>query len=719
MAKLLFNKGTYSALQTKIANGDTFTDGALYLTTDEGGLYLGNGTKNLTRIQGSVLYFDSLEAFTNETKPPYSTNVIYFIADSNALVRWNGENWIQLNETADDVKAIVEDLKTSIKANTDNIKTNADNITALNTSLTSLTTEVGTKASAEELAAETSRATQAETALGNRVTALESADDEIEKSIQTNADAIGVLKTSVEANTSAITKEISDRQTAITELDNKKVDQSTYSAKVKTLETNISTAQTAADGAQGAADNAAAAAASAQSAADKAQASANTAQTAADNEAIRAQEAEAALKTSIEGEATRAKGVEATLQSGIDGKLSKGGDTMSGALAMGNNKITGLATPTANTDAANKQYVDNAIAQVNSDASALTERVEAVESQASTNATKIAANTTRIDGLDTTVAGQGTRLTTAEGNISTLQTNLKSKVDTTTYNTDKSTLEASIAAAQSAANTAQTGVDNLNKSVSDLEANSATKTELTNTKNTLLGSSTDTADKDTIYGAKKAAAAAQTTANTANATANTNKTSIENLQKTVDSLSANTSSNFLKLDGTNKMAGNLDMNKHSIKNVVDPTEAQDAATKAYVDNAMQTADAMTFKGVVGVDPLVLPTGAVNKGDTYKVGKAGTYAGNVAKVGDLIIYNGDDTETAVAASWVHVSSGYEDDYLQKLKYDSTNNLFYLTDGVHTENSNNQGSFKIVSGNDNLKISISSDGVITADLVWGTF
>jgi hypothetical protein len=37
------------------------------------------------------------------------------------------------------------------------------------------------------------------------------------------------------------------------------------------------------------------------------------------------------------------------------------GDTMSGALAMGNNKITGLATPTATTDAATKAYVDTQV----------------------------------------------------------------------------------------------------------------------------------------------------------------------------------------------------------------------------------------------------------------------------------------------------------------------------------------------------------------------
>ncbi|WP_408098951.1 tail fiber domain-containing protein [Peredibacter sp. HCB2-198] len=40
----------------------------------------------------------------------------------------------------------------------------------------------------------------------------------------------------------------------------------------------------------------------------------------------------------------------------------KAGDTMSGALAMGNNKITGLATPTVGTDAATMAYVDSKVA---------------------------------------------------------------------------------------------------------------------------------------------------------------------------------------------------------------------------------------------------------------------------------------------------------------------------------------------------------------------
>ena len=56
---------------------------------------------------------------------------------------------------------------------------------------------------------------------------------------------------------------------------------------------------------------------------------------------------------------TTAKTVIGAINELYNDKLNKSGGTMTGAIAMGNNKITGLATPTATSDAAHKQYVDD------------------------------------------------------------------------------------------------------------------------------------------------------------------------------------------------------------------------------------------------------------------------------------------------------------------------------------------------------------------------
>jgi len=50
-----------------------------------------------------------------------------------------------------------------------------------------------------------------------------------------------------------------------------------------------------------------------------------------------------------------------TVTNSLATKLPLAGGTMSGAIAMGTNKITGLGTPTASTDAATKGYIDTTV----------------------------------------------------------------------------------------------------------------------------------------------------------------------------------------------------------------------------------------------------------------------------------------------------------------------------------------------------------------------
>lgn len=81
-------------------------------------------------------------------------------------------------------------------------------------------------------------------------------------------------------------------------------------------------------------------------------------------------------------------------------RLATAGGTMSGAIAMGNNKVTGLATPTAGTDATTKTYVDTihgsavAAATSASNASTSASNASTSENNASNSATASANSAT-------------------------------------------------------------------------------------------------------------------------------------------------------------------------------------------------------------------------------------------------------------------------------------------------------------------------------------
>lgn len=77
---------------------------------------------------------------------------------------------------------------------------------------------------------------------------------------------------------------------------------------------------------------------------------------------------------------------------------------------------------------------------------------------------------------------------------------------------------------------------------------------------------------------------------------------------------------YLKADGTRSLSGNLNLNNNKITNLADPTSAQDAATKAYVDATAQGLDVkqsvkaattanITLSGTQTVDGVALSVGA--------------------------------------------------------------------------------------------------------------
>jgi hypothetical protein len=90
-----------------------------------------------------------------------------------------------------------------------------------------------------------------------------------------------------------------------------------------------------------------------------------------------------------------------TVTNSIATKLSLSGGTMTGAIAMGTNKITGLGTPTAGTDAATKDYIDT---QTTSAAASATAAAISA-SAAATSATSAATSATSAANSYSAVVG--------------------------------------------------------------------------------------------------------------------------------------------------------------------------------------------------------------------------------------------------------------------------------------------------------------------------
>ncbi len=216
-------------------------------------------------------------------------------------------------------------------------------------------------------AAASSSADRAETAASS----IEDVKDDVSSLLESmTAEGLGALPTTGGTMTGSI--EMSGQ--SITGLatpteDTDAVNKSYVDGQITEISSSLDSVKSAAESAQTAADNAQTAANTAQSTADNAQSAASTAQEAA----------EAAQATA-------------------DGALMKTGGTMTGSIEMSSQSITGLASPTADTDAANKSYVDGQISEVSSAVSSVKAATETAQSaadnaQSSANGAQSAADT--------------------------------------------------------------------------------------------------------------------------------------------------------------------------------------------------------------------------------------------------------------------------------------------------------------------------------------
>ena len=211
-----------------------------------------------------------------------------------------------------------------------------------------------------------------------------------------------------------------------------------------------------------------------------------------------------------------------TVTNSIATKVSKAGDSMTGALSMGNNKITDLGTPSASTDAVPKSYIDtvfgstssaatsatsaenSAIAAASSATAASTSATSAANSAsaASTSATSASNSATSAANSLTSITGlTGAGIVRDMGSITESDTTTTTYINIATIAANAATSAANAATSASSAQTSATSA-----------ANSATAASTS-------ASSASTSASSAATSASSAATSATSAANSATAAA--------------------------------------------------------------------------------------------------------------------------------------------------------------------------------------------------------
>jgi hypothetical protein len=116
-----------------------------------------------------------------------------------------------------------------------------------------------------------------------------------------------------------------------------------------------------------------------------------------------------------------------TVATSIGTKVAKAGDSMTGALSMGNNKVTDLATPTNGTDAVNKTYIDTVFGSTSSAATSAT----SAATSASSASTSASSALTSANSAAASASAAATSASSASTSASSALSTYSSLIDVT------------------------------------------------------------------------------------------------------------------------------------------------------------------------------------------------------------------------------------------------------------------------------------------------
>ena len=742
---LKFKMGEYKNLASA-----TKSAGTVYVTTDERAMYVDISDSQRIRLQGTVLYYNSLTEFSNKVTPPYSTDIIYFIANENALVRWdaNADNgkggkgaWIQLNTTATDVNNAVAALTAAVNKNAGDIKDNSDAIAENAKDIAALETAVGAeglggRVSALEAAlgvdsgSENSVSARLDAVEGeitdakSRLDVVEKSVEDVEKVAADNQDAISDLSAALGNDASGLTKRVKDLEG---EMDVAQEDIDDLEEKVGVVEGKVSTLETAV-GASGLGGRVSTLEGQMQDANDGINAI-NTDLTNnyvkktehsndinAINDAIGSDTAAGTIKNRIkvlEGEMDAAEGEIRGIKTEIG--------TMKTNIQDNHDLISGFQTTVANT------YVTKTTHST--DMGNVNGRIDNISTNLGSDFVEGKTVTGRVKALESDMS-------TAKSDISTLKTNVQDAADAASANaTEIGKVKTRLDAAEGTIKNHTTAINGLDTTVgghtTTLGQHATAISGLTTDLGTANGKIKDNADAigdinaaigtDATSGTVKGRIAALEASIGEGAVGLAGKVStLEGKMSAAEGKITAAEGKITTLEGEmDAVEGDIDDINDTIATLATKEALNQAKTDLSADiNAhIKAANAMRYMGGVDGETKVLPTTGVKVGDTYVVTKAfGSYL-----PGDLLVAKGTETGEGDAAvitsglAWEHVSTGYDAFLENKLEVkNNTINLLNYADNaisgvVFTTDAAKSVSISTNAAGDSINLSIE----------WGSF
>ena len=264
--------------------------------------------------------------------------------------------------------------------------------------------------------------------------------------------------------------------------------------------------------------------------------------------------------------------IAATLTTAIAGKLALAGGTMSGAIAMGTSKITGLGTPTAGTDATTKTYVDGVgDLKLPLAGGTMTGNIVMGANKVTSTATPSAGSDLTTKTYVDSILGSATAASTSASNAATSETNAANSA---------SAASSSASAASASASSAATSYDDFDDRYLGSKASAPT---VDNDGNTLLIGAlywNSTSSQIFVWTGSAWTQAALTSASFATLTGTETLTN-----KTLTSPVINTPTGIVKGDVG---LGNVDNTSDATKNAATVTLTNKTLTNPTVTNYVET-----------------------------------------------------------------------------------------------------------------------------------